>query len=106
VQLFKDIYTFTEKWPTGTSQLFAMVMDIRRTAMAIPNDITECLNRHQEESLEFLLNSQEALVELESLLLTAKNHKDLDMASFQPLLTEIEKLKIKLLALKSSLADV
>jgi four helix bundle protein len=105
VQLFKDIYTFTDTWPTSTTQQFSQVMDIRRAAMTIPNGVTEGLNREQdEEAIEFLSHSQELLGELETHLLAARNREDLAAESFGPLLQQIEKVKTRIQDIRSRLA--
>jgi four helix bundle protein len=79
-------------------------MDIRRIAMAIPNDITEGLNRHHDkESVEFLVNAQETLSTLQNCLITARDHKDLDNESFNPLLMQIEKINNKIQGVKGRL---
>jgi four helix bundle protein len=82
-------------------------MDIRRIAMAIPNDITEGLNRHHDnESVEFLVNAQEALSNLQNCLLRARELKDLAKENFDPFLMQIEKINNKIQGLKSSFARV
>jgi four helix bundle protein len=79
-------------------------MDIRRIAMAIPNDITEGLNRqHDKESVEFLVNAQETLSTLQNCLITARDHKDLGNENFNPLLMQIEKINNKIQGVKGSL---
>ena len=75
--------------------------------MAIPNDITEGLNRHHDkESVEFLANAQETLSALQNCLITARDHKDLDVENFNPLLMQIEKINNKIQGLKSIFAGV
>lgn len=75
--------------------------------MAIPNDITEGLNRHHDkESVEFLENAQETLSTLQNCLITAMDHKDLDNENFNPLLMQIEKINNKIQGLKSIFAGV
>jgi four helix bundle protein len=107
VQLFKDIYTVTDKWPTGTTQVFKLVMDIRRIAMAIPNDITEGINpHHDKESVEFLINAQEGLTTLQNCLLSARDQRDLAKENFSPLLMQIEKINNQIQGLKNSLAGI
>jgi four helix bundle protein len=107
VQLFKDIYTLTDTWPTGQAPTFRLVMDVRRAAMAVPNDLTEGFNRHLHEGgAEFLDNSQEALTELENILLTAKDHKDLESEDLAPLLTRIKKIRDKIRNLQSNLTGI
>jgi four helix bundle protein len=107
VQLFKDIYALTETWPTTKGPTFRLVMDIRRAAMAVPNDLTEGFNRQlHEDGAEFLANSREALAELENVLLTAKDHKDLEAENFTPLLTQIEKIRDKIRNLKGNLTGM
>ena len=65
--------------------------------MAIPNDITEGINRHHgQESVEFLVNAQEALSTLQNCLITARDLKDLNNEDFNPLLEQITKINSKL----------
>ncbi len=107
MQLFKDIYSLTETWPTNQAPTFRLVMGIRRAAMAVPNDLTEGFNRHLHEGgAEFLDNSQEALTELENVLLTTKDYKDLEAEDLTPLLTRIETIRDKILNLKNRLTRI
>ncbi len=78
-------------------------MDIRRLAMGIPNDITEGLNRHgDQDSLEFLENSQEALAILQKDLVAVRDYKELVKEDLNPLLTKIDTIISKINSLKSS----
>ncbi len=58
VALFKDIYRETETWPKV--QVFGLIMDIRRAAMGLSMNLTECKNLNWgAESAEFVKISQD-----------------------------------------------
>jgi four helix bundle protein len=94
VQLFKDIYTFTETWPKATTEHFSHYMDIRRAAMTLPNQITEALQ--DEEPVHSLTDAQATLTTLQGYLLAARDREDLDTEKFQPLLDRLDQVKAML----------
>lgn len=104
MHLFKDIYTFTDTWPTPPGEKFSQVMDIRRAAMALPNYLTDWLNGQPEHPAELLSDTRETLAELEGHLLAARNRDDLVKEDFDPLLHRIDRLRNMLQDIASHLA--
>ena len=92
VALFKDIYRETESWPK--MQVFGLIMDIRRAAMGLSMNLTECKNLDWgAESAEFVKISQENLVELRRHLLLAQKNAALSADSIEGLLQKLSRLE-------------
>jgi len=92
VALFKDIYRETETWPK--MQVFDLIMDIRRAAMGLSMNLTECKNLDWgAESAEFVKISQENLVELRRHLLLAQNNAALFADGIEGLLQQLNRLE-------------
>jgi four helix bundle protein len=92
VALFKDIYRETETWPK--MQVFGLIMDIRRAAMGLSMNLTECKNLNWgAESAEFVKISQENLVELRRHLLLAQNNAALSADNIEGLLQQLNRLE-------------
>jgi four helix bundle protein len=102
VALFKDIYQATETWPR--MQTFGLIMDIRRAAMGVSTNLTECQNLSWGQGAsEFIVISQDLLSDLTSLLLSAKQNPALAASEVEPLLQQAKALQSKLQGLPASL---
>ncbi|MGQ9921125.1 MAG: four helix bundle protein [Desulfobacca sp.] len=103
VQLFKDIYQLTDTWPR--TQTFGLMMDIRRAAMNISNNLSEGqAQRQSPEWREFVTLSQEGVTELERHLQAAQAHPALDAAAIDPLLRRAADLRQGLQRLAATLS--
>lgn len=103
VALYKEIYRETETWPR--MQVFGLIMDIRRAAMGVSLNLTECQNlAWGAESGEFVKISQENLADLRRQLLLAKENKALSLAKIEGLLQQVNRLEGSLQGLAASLA--
>jgi four helix bundle protein len=92
VALFKDIYRETETWPK--TQVFGLIMDIRRAAMGLSMNLTECKNLNWGAgSAEFVEISQENLVELRQHLWLAQNNSALSADGIEGLLQQLNRLE-------------
>lgn len=102
VQLFKDIYQLTDTWPR--QQAFGLIMDIRRAAMGISNNLSEGQAQPDSpEFREFVIMAQEVLNDLERHLQAAQAHPALDAAAIEPLLQRAADLRQGLHGLAASL---
>lgn len=101
--LFQDIYRETETWPR--TQVFDLIMDIRRAAMGVSMNLTEGQNlAWGGESVEFVRLSQDNLAELRRQLLLAKDNTALAAAGIEGLLQQLNRLDGSLQGLATSLA--
>jgi len=92
-ELVKEIYRITDSFPK--SELFGLVSQMRRAAVAIPSNIAEGFSRKsRKEYKQFILIAFASGAELETQLLLAKSLKFIpnDQISVFATLTEVMKM--------------
>ena len=74
IQLVKDIYKLTEKFPK--QEMYGLVSQMRRSAISIPSNVAEGFRRyHNNEYKQFLYISLGSCAELETQITIAKELK-------------------------------
>jgi four helix bundle protein len=100
IELVKEIYYLTEKFPR--SEIFGLISQMRRAAIAIPSNIAEGQKRgHPREFLQFLYVSYGSGAELETQIEICKNLdklKKLDYGKVDELLKEVMKMLNRLIS--------
>lgn len=94
MELVKEIYLITALFPKD--ELFGLVSQMQRAAVAIPSNIAEgYLRRHKKEFVQFLSISSGSAAELETqilICLSLDKFKHIDFSKAQDLLTEVMKM--------------
>ncbi|MCX7844912.1 MAG: four helix bundle protein [Candidatus Bipolaricaulota bacterium] len=99
MQLVKAVYEWTTGFPK--EEMYGLTAQMRRAALSIPCNIAEGAARgSRKEFLQFLHISLGSLAELETQVFLAE---DLFQLEAEPLKTQIEGLRRKLLALMKTL---
>lgn len=74
IQLVKDIYKLTEKFPKH--EVYGLVSQMRRSAISIPSNVAEGFRRyHNKEYKQFLYTSLGSCAELETQITILKELK-------------------------------
>lgn len=98
MQLAREIYTLTEKFPT--SEIYGLTSQMRRCAVSIPSNIAEGYRRGtRKDYRSFLLNSYGSGAELETQTEIAKAlpfSKKLSFTRSENLLSEIMRMLNKM----------
>lgn len=107
IQLVKEIYIFTKKFPS--SELYGLTSQIRRAAISIPSNIAEGYGRKSfKEYLQFVSIAYGSALELETQIFIAKElnfaiHKD--YTNVESLLDEVARmLNSMIYKMKNSIA--
>lgn len=90
IELVVEVYRLTSKFPK--SELFGMVMQMRKAVVSIPSNIAEGYGRKSnKEHLQFYLISFGSALELETQVIIAKKLKlaDYDYSKLDSLLNEV-----------------
>lgn len=94
MQVVKGIYMLTEKFPK--EELYGLVSQMRRAAVAIPSNIAEgYLRNHVKEYVQFLGVAIGSAAELETQLIICKSlpkFRNFDYAESEQQLSEIMKM--------------
>ncbi len=94
MELVKEIYSLTEKFPAD--ERFGLKSQMERAVVSIPSQIAEgYLRRHKKEYVQFLSISLGSAAELETQILVCKSlkkFKHLDFTKAEKLLEEVMKM--------------
>lgn len=94
MDLVKEIYLLTEKFPR--EELYGLVSQMRRAAVAIPSNIAEgYLRKHRKEFVQFLSVASGSAAELETQILICKSLSKFNALHFdraESRLTEVMKM--------------
>jgi len=97
IELVKEIYLVTEKFPK--SELYGLVSQMRRAAVAIPSNIAEGKKRKTKKNfIQFLRIADGSAAELETQIIIARDlYPDIDFAKAESLLEEVQKMLITMI---------
>src|SRR3990167_6873081 len=97
MDLVKEIYVITGKWPQ--SEIYGLVSQIRRAAVAIPSNIAEGKKRKtRKDYLQFLRIADGSAAELETQLLISKDlYKHINFQRSFAILEEVQKMLITII---------
>ena len=91
IQLCTEIYKETSKFPKN--EMYGLVSQIRRSAVAIPSNIAEgYLRGHRSEYIQFLRIAYSSGAELESQLIISRNISYINSVTFQKLNSALEEI--------------
>lgn len=94
MELVKEIYLLTDKFPK--EELYGLVSQMRRAAIAIPSNIAEGhLRKHRKEFSQFLSISLGSSAELETQILICKSlskFNNINFSKSESLLVEVMKM--------------
>lgn len=94
MDLVKEIYTLTEKFPKD--ELYGLRSQMERSAVSVPSSIAEgYLRRHRKEYIQYLSISLGSAAELETQILICKTitkFKHLNFTKAENLLDEVLKM--------------
>src|SRR5258706_8641271 len=98
INLVKHVFLLTGRFPQ--SELYGIVSQIRRAAVAIPSNIAEGYGRQSTKSyIQFLLIAYGSVLELETQLIIAKDLKMADGKYF----TDIEALLLEVIKMLNAM---
>lgn len=97
IQLVKEVYLITEKFPK--SELYGLVSQMRRAAVSISSNIAEGYKRKNlGEYKHFLSIADASAAELETQIIISKDlYKTVDYAKAEGLLSEVQKMLFALI---------
>lgn len=97
IELVKMIYIVTAQFPN--SELYGLVSQMRRAAIAIPSNIAEGKKRRtKKDFLQFLRIADGSAAELETQIIIAQGlYLSIDFSTTQLVLTEIQKMLITMI---------
>jgi len=82
VQLVTDIYSLTKKFPAD--ERFGIIAQLNRAAVSIPTNIAEGWGRETSKNyLQFLRTSRGSVMEVQTLLIIARNLNYLSEVEFE-----------------------
>ena len=97
IELVKEIYTITTKFPQ--SEIYGLISQMRRACVAIPSNIAEGKKRKtRKDFVQFLRIADGSAAELETQIIIAKDlYLRIDFSKAQSLLEEVQKMLITMI---------
>lgn len=97
IELVKEIYKITEHFPN--SELYGLISQMRRAAVAIPSNIAEGKKRKtRKDFLQFLRIADGSAAELETqIIITTDLYPKINFSQAKSLLEEVQKMLITMI---------